>query len=496
MILHKYRQTVQRTPLFFLKSSTDILSMGTQKDAGLVAIIINDDGLTAYATIYPSTSDGIPVSMDDMERALKAAEIVHGVQWREVRRALYQCFTEHKVLEGVVIARGTPPRPEVPEHYVLHYNSKRVLVLKHGIEFKIQPHSIPDHCIPIVFAKETIAIKQPTTPGIMGQSVLGQSIFFSSSEVPTLQVGDAVIEENDQLFATQSGALYVRGTTVSVEPRLTLDQAVGYDTGSIVFPGDVVLNGGIQDGFKVHAQGHIGSPVPLDVYEILCGGDLLCDAGLIGRKKSLARVKGQIKVKFIDHCNVEAFGTIFVEDGIIGGTVQTTERITMGDKGKALGCTLVGGDGISLYQLGGPEAAKTIVKIGINFVTERKFIMSRDFLQNLSVQLTSAQARLKKHPDAELAQKVEDLGFKVQKERERMAELLMGLERRDEAKLIVWGTVYPGVRIFIGQLFYDVLEPLHDVRFYLDKKTGTIAWQKNSEKTQHQELPIKDEPAP
>jgi len=91
----------------------------TLKADGHFDLRISEDEMVCTADFYPPTPNGAPIDPDKVQERLHALGVVHGIDWEGISNALVACNIDRKEVLDVVVARGTPPTPEVPAHYVL-----------------------------------------------------------------------------------------------------------------------------------------------------------------------------------------------------------------------------------------------------------------------------------------------------------------------------------------------------------------------------------------
>ena len=87
---------------------------------GRFNVEISPDGMLAKGTFVPAVGDGHPLSMEDVDYELRAAGVIQGVNMEAIQKALEICNNQHKVVREMILARGMPSRPGIPEVYVFH----------------------------------------------------------------------------------------------------------------------------------------------------------------------------------------------------------------------------------------------------------------------------------------------------------------------------------------------------------------------------------------
>jgi len=314
------------------KKSADEIAGNIQD--GYAEIKIAEDGLTANAEFHPPIGKGHPLDPDYIEKLLESDGITTGIKWDVIKDSIFECNTEHRILTEIIIAEGIKPIKEIPGYIRMEekfFTEKKQLDQD---SLQIDYRSLTPYLI--AKKKEKLGHLVARRDGTPGKSVTGVEIPFVKKNIIQFKPGDNTRVEQDQVIALCDGRFILSEDKFWIEEVLQIAGGVDYHTGHIQFPGDVVLNGEIQDGFFVFSGGSIISKVTLDASEVIAKKSLICDLGIIGKKKGLIRVGGDIKAKFIDNCTVESRGSLIIEDSIHTSDVLTLNRVEMGDNGRII----------------------------------------------------------------------------------------------------------------------------------------------------------------
>lgn len=436
-----------------------------------VEILITEDGMSAIASFFPATGGGRVLTPDLVDTILESRGVVHGINRETILETIFDVNTSHHIREEVPVATGDPPRNGRPAFY-------RVLgELSEPQAFDVGDDRIDYRQVsrlPVVHTDETIAQLVPVVEGEVGHTVRGEEIPFAIDEVQQLQPGPNTRVVEDEVLATIGGRLQVKNGEFYVEDRLEIGGEVGYGTGSIEFPGDVVLKGEIKDGFHVWVGGNITAAGTVDVSEIYCRGNFESLGGLVGRGKALLRASGHVQTRFIGNCYVESKSSIFVKQYVYNSYVGCLDRLATGDKGRIIGGVVTAVQGVRCTTLGNDANALTTIRVGIDFITERKFRLSKEKLEKLSIKLHQLLEKMGDEPSGRQL----DIVHKLEESRNRITEQLgvfaIELDSHEEAQVIVDGEVFPGVQIQICRATYMVEEKMKHVVFHLEKETGRV----------------------
>ena len=224
------------------------IRQGDQKD-GFAEVSIAPDKLTVTGTFHPPVSGGDFLTYPNVVAKLEENGIITGVLHDVIQETIFKANTTHDTISDVVIARGIPPVTEIPEHFVIR---KDLIERKPEIDpdaSRVDWHAVS--AFSIVKAREPIARRIATVPGVSGQNVYGEQTPFEARKMPVFSAGTNVIDHEKGLFAGKSGRLSISSDgVITIEEVLLLKKGIDFTTGNIVFPGDVIIQGKIADGFK------------------------------------------------------------------------------------------------------------------------------------------------------------------------------------------------------------------------------------------------------
>lgn len=460
-----------------LKQENTILYIrqGDPKD-GFAEVAVSPDALSVSANFYPPSSRGTPLTYPNIAQKLEENGIITGVLHDVIQEALLKTNTTHEPVKNIVIAKGIPPVAEIPEHFVIR---KDLIERKPEIDpeaSRIDWHAIS--AFSIVKAREPIARRIETIAGVPGQNIYGEETPFEVKKLPSFSAGSNVINHEKGLFAGKSGRISIANDgTINIEDVLLLKKGVDFTTGNIVFPGDVVLQGKIADGFKVYSGGSIISSEVVDVTEIVCKKDMIVQTGIEGRGKGALRVGGTLSSKYIQNCKVAVRGDVTVSGSIMQSKVYSMGFINMGDNARLVGCECIVIGGIRAFDIGAARGNKTYLRCGTDFTVQQELDIANEQLKILSTKLHQAKQAHKEAPDEKKAQIIAAITEKIGILNTKIPQYLPRIDTNDEAFIEVRGNIHPGTEIEICHVPYTVTELQKQVVFRLDKSKGMIVYE-------------------
>ena len=234
---------------------------------------------------------------------LQRLKVVHGR-----RQDIWSEIVAVQGVGEVVIAVATPSVPS--EHAKLEDFVGAIQVLE-GAEKKSVDFFASK--VKIVHEGAILARKTPGKPGVSGKDVLGK--VFPADVVKDFQFR---LKKNvrlskdglDVIAACAGQPVRMDEKTYMVENIYVLNSDVDMKTGSIEFPGDVYVNGNVQDGLRIFAGGKLeikGSVSHADIkaekgakiYQNLLGGKIVVGEKFVVRSellRSLSELRDQLSV--------------------------------------------------------------------------------------------------------------------------------------------------------------------------------------------------------
>lgn len=265
--------------------------------------------------------------------------------------------------------------------------------------------------------------------------------------------------------------------------RIRVDEVVylkniDYSTGNVDFPGSVIVEDSVADGFKLHASGSIVLQSSVGVCEITAGKDIILSAGFMGRGEGKITSEGDVYARFVEQGTIVAKGSIFISEAtlhshlIAGGAV-----VVKGGRGDITGGELSAGKYVHCNKLGGAGETKTVLTVGIDPSVRTVMDEIQASLKEKEGTLEKIRVSLNRLNDAMKKRRLDP------KEAETREKLLMALRKyralvesdqrqlesahnsymaHDRAYVLVETTLYPNVEINFGKgmLFRSGMRPV------------------------------------
>jgi uncharacterized protein (DUF342 family) len=428
------------------------------------------------ADFIPPLGKGTPLTMEQVQGILEKLNILYGVRRDAVEEALDQCNTSRKLIKDVVVAKGAPPVSEITEYFEINPHLNQISAPaddKSRIDYRSRSPFI------IVKKDQALARLRPRRAGKEGKNVHGVVLPYAVVRPEGVSGGANTRNDGKLILAEINGQLIENQRELSVQDSLVIKGAVGYGTGNIIFPGDVVIEGPVSDGFKIYSGGSITIKQTFDVTDVVTKGDLNVAGGIIGRGAALVKAGGAVRTKFIENCRLAARKTITVDSGIINSSIFTLENINLGEKGMILGGEAYAVHGIKAGGIGKKTGKAPRLHCGIDFTAQQEKEKNNNQLRILAAKLAKIREMIAApEGSAEQREKMEELLHRLEAEQQkaaaRVSDLLGQINTDEDAAVEVIGEIVAGTLIEICQVALFVAEPLRRVRIRLDKATGKV----------------------
>jgi uncharacterized protein (DUF342 family) len=439
---------------------------------GTVEVAVSADSMSATATFFPPRGEGLPIDPAFVLELLRRLGVVSGILEEEIADSALRCNLDRRVLHEVVVARGSASVPEVPEHASLDPRFRRsgphVADSVQRVDFR------EFATLFIVKAGETIATILPKQPGVPGKDVRGRETPFPRESPETCSPGRGVERRDDRLVASVDGRLAIESGRADIDEVLLVKGEVDFHTGHILFPGDVVIEGAVHDGFKVWSGGSIVCKSTVDAFDVNAKKDLTCAQGIIGRRRGQVRVGGELKAKYIQNCRVAARGDVKVAAAVVNCRIYSLGSLDLGDKGVLMGGEVFATHGLRCGRLGNEAFQSTSVHVGTDFTVQQRLDQASERLRLASGRAAQVERAAAAHPGPQATRAHSEMAKLIAELRAQIAKLLGELDTDDGAVVEVRGEVFPGVVIEICRVSIVVEAKLGPCKFRLDKVAGRI----------------------
>ncbi|MCH4888749.1 DUF342 domain-containing protein [Acidaminobacter sp. JC074] len=319
---------------------------------------------------------------------------------------------------------------------------------------------------------QVLAYKTEATPGKTGTTVTGMAIKAKDGKLGNFKFGKNVelSEVGMQILAACDGTIKMNGVKVSVIEVLEIFSDVGVKTGNISFSGRIIIRGNVTNGYKVETADSIEIYGVVEAAEILAGGDIIISGGVQGNDDCIIKAGGDIRSNYFNNCEVVAGGNI-ITDSLMHCKVVCDESITAkGRKGLILGGEYTARHHVIAKTIGTEIGTITKLQLGItnDIMLEFQELAAnlKDYKANVTklkkaYDILSKQKKVKPD-DPKINQMYETTKASLDDYNVKLKTTMVDFKNINELIENLKGvyvkadTVYPGVRVKIGNSHYSV----------------------------------------
>lgn len=443
-----------------------------------ILLEITSDGLEAYITLGRDSEDkDLMPYLDQIKE-----KINYGLN-----ESLLINILKNKVMdEKLSIAKGLAPIPGKDGKIKYHFDIGKPLLPKLKEDGTVDYRELD--AINKVEENAILAEIIPPTEGINGFRVNGVEILSATGRTPKFNHGKnvKVSDEGNLLISEISGLVELKNGKVTVSKLLQVEN-IDTSIGNVTFDGDIIVKGDILNGFSVKTTGSIEVKGAVEGGYIDSNGEVLIRQGIQGYNKLSIDTKGNLTTKFIENAIVNVDGNITAEAIMHSNTSSNSNILVLGKKG-----LIVGGVCRATYEviarfIGSTMATTTVIEVGVNPTLKTKY-------DELDISLNSSKENLKKIEQSlkvlevlkrsnKLDSKKEELynnlnkaqmslNVNIVKMEKQLKDLKNQMGQLSRGQVKVADTIYPGVKIIIGNSFMFVKDEMKRCTFY--RENGEI----------------------
>ncbi|MCD6419315.1 MAG: DUF342 domain-containing protein [Synergistetes bacterium] len=455
--------------------------MGKKDD--WISITISDDKMEVYASFFPS-SYARP-SVDNVLSVLSEKGVVLGVDVEQIRKAIDVVNTSQKAVMNVLIARGASPKMGRRALLCIYFPTsyrQASATEEEAVNFKELGG------VTVVRSGEVIAHVSNEIEPVEGKNVFGKTVKPPSIDKRPFRFGKGVILNGDNVVSRLVGEPVLDELFLDVVPVLKIERDVDYHTGNVRFPGSVIINGSVKDGFTVAAGKDISVGGNIEGARVFSGGSITVKGGIIARGQGKIWASKGIMAKFVENAYIEAGGDVIVERAILHSTVKTHAwiRVKVKRPGSIIGGSVWAFGGVEAYNLGSDFGTPTEVVVGMDYMLADRLKRIENDIKRLEPVLERITKSVSIYKDNKNALNL--LGDTARKKLKKLlveykllSSKLTSLERRrsevrkmllshSKSYIRIKDTVFEGVKVCISGYNYTVRDKLQYVEFFLNKE--------------------------
>jgi uncharacterized protein (DUF342 family) len=428
-------------------------------------IKISSDYYHAYMTVFAEHYD-FKLTKEEIVQALKEKNINFGLN----PNAIEYIIKNPEKAENVEVATGIPHEHGIDSKITFEVDLNTDLKPKENEDGSVDFKST--NFVLTVKKGSVLATKSVPTLGKNGTTVTGMTIKARDGKLANFKFGKNVELSEDEMsiIASCDGSIKMDGVKISIIEVLEIFNDVGIKTGNISFTGRIIIRGNVTSGFRVETQDSIEVYGVVESAELLAGGDIIISGGVQGNDDCLIRAGGTIRSNYFNNCKVIAGGNISTDFMMHCDVVCDDTIVAQGRKGLILGGSYVSRHHVIAKTIGTEIGTITKLQLGITneIMTEFQELAEKikDYKSNVTklkkaVDILTKQKKVKSD-DPKINEMFESSNAALKDYNQKLKTSMMDFKRVNELiehlkdVYVKAETVYPGVRVKIGNSHYNV----------------------------------------
>lgn len=436
----------------------------------------SNDGLYGYITLLKDENE---IEFDYKDLLNKIREhIQYGLKEQLLKNVLDNRITAEKYC----IAEGKRAVPGKDGSIRYYFDMAKPLLPKLNNDGTVDYRELD--AINTVNKDDILAELIPPTDGENGIKVNGDIIPFAKGRIPKFKFGKNVKLSSDGVFLQSeiNGLVEFKDNKVSVSEILIMDN-IDNSTGNINFNGNVIVNKDILNGFTLKAEGAVEVKGAVEGGLIESNGDVLIRQGIQGYNRLTINTKGNLSAKFIENSVVSSGANITAEAIMHSNVSSKSNILVLGKKGLIVGGVCRAKYEIIARVIGSTMATTTVLEVGIDPDIKQRHDEISEVLKtdkenleriNQSLKVLEVLKRSNKldsrkeelYNDLNKAQM--SISLKISKMDRELNEIKSQMNALSKGQIKVAETIYPGVKIIIGNSFMYIRDEMKRCTFYED----------------------------
>lgn len=288
-------------------------------------------------------------------------------------------------------------------------------------------------------------------------------------ESPTLPAGPNTVinPENDkQLLAAHHGYVFYYEGLISVKKLLNIRGPVDFHTGNVIFINDLCVEGVVKTGFELQARNILTQDI-VEGANIRALNDFIAEQGIKGAKNALIDAGGNIRVAFCENCELRSGQDILIQGSALHTQISLNGSLVV--KGRLQGGKVYANNMVYVAeQLGGGINTATSIIMGYppSLLLKLEGIEDKISITESKIdQLRQISAKSDLHREEysqSLSLEKRRLAA-LRREQQRIMTLMNKNANTDLCRVVVPGTIRPGVEISIGRHYTKINDYLENV---------------------------------
>lgn len=292
-------------------------------------------------------------------------------------------------------------------------------------------------------------------------------------DTPTLPAGPNTLvnpENEKQLLAARHGYVFYHEGLISIKKLLNIRGPVDFHTGNVIFINDLCVEGVVKTGFELQARNILTKDI-IEGANIRALNDFIAEQGIKGAKSALIDAGGNIRAAFCENCELRSGRDILIQGSALHSQISVNGSLIV--KGRFQGGKVYANNMVYIEeQLGGGINTPTSIIMGYPPSLllklediEEKITVTEAKIDQLRV--ISAKSELHKEENLQSLSLEQRRLAALRREQQRIMKLMRKNANSELCRVVVPGTIRPGVEISIGRHYTKINDYLENVTISL-----------------------------
>ncbi|MCR4741017.1 MAG: FapA family protein [Lachnospiraceae bacterium] len=303
---------------------------------------------------------------------------------------------------------------------------------------------------------QKLAYYHDATDGEEGCTITGR--FLPSQKGRQLSVingeGFRIDGDRKTYLSNMDGIVEYKNDRLVVSNVLRLKEVTA-PMGNVIFNGSIDVQGNVQTGAYISADGDVYVSGVVEGAVIEAKGNIVIKQGINASKRGSVKADGNISARFIETANIRAGGDIEA-NYILNSTVNCKGKIKIsGRKGSIIGGTTYATREISVHDIGNDVFTKTLVKVGLDDEMVKEHVRCTRLIKDMEKEIEVLDKLYKQMGELftdeqkksdDMFVKIEATIFSKNKEKKKIENareaIAAIIKKTNSAQVIVAGTAY------------------------------------------------------
>lgn len=442
---------------------------------------LSSDYYEAYLTVHIFEEGEFKIMPEEIIDYLKSKNVVFGIDLDTVDTI---CQNPRFAADRL-IAKGIPHVHG--ENGTITFNvdkdsEKKPTMLANGkVDFKSL------NIVHIAKKGDVLAEKTNPTEGNAGTTVTGKIIKQKPGKAVNFKIGKnvSVSEDGLQIRSEVDGTIKLEDDKISVIEILEIRGDVGVKTGNIFFVGKVTVFGNVTTGYEIECE-ELEINGLVESAKIKTTGDINISIGVQGNDAAEIDCGGNLKAQLLNNCHLKVKGDINCDTIMHSVVICDGEIKAAGRKGLIVGGDISARRAIKANVIGSEMGTTTSLKLGLDSHLLDEFKEVNDQLKEAKDQGTKYEQLIRlltrnvqndpnnlemKENLSKLIPLKETNNVLINELSVKHTNLMELMNHLGDASVVA-NVFYPGVKVKIGNSFYNVKYPMKQAK--LQRENGQI----------------------